>query len=352
MLSVPAGLDVGRWFPPWRPSLHGGLQNPFQGLGKLHVLLQRAGKFASARPDHGGRRRIPRDAGEARAQQIDVVDVLDRDTTVSVHEAPIGPELSDHLGRPDQASAAQKDLARHDRRMKHDRKVLFEAAYRHAPAQELGHPPMREKGNLQDAVDQPEPPRPRTEAAFDLRLAMRERDQPDVQPRLLEAVQGVKQRERPLAVPELAVDAEIGPARLELSPQQIAEIGIRRRIGPQCREIEGGAVRTEQVFRHGKSAAIGDATGIDPALPRALGHRSAGDDDLGGSQYMVVERLELRMMPEVAGIAARHARHMRHACDFRGEMPGHAIRLQVMGQRSRRKGARHARGRRCRRAWL
>ena len=45
---------------------------------------------------------------------------------------------------------------------------------------------------------------------------------------------------------------------------------------------------------------------------------------------MIVERLELRMMPQPAGVTARHAHDVRRAGHLRGEMSGNAIGLQVV----------------------
>ena len=71
-------------------------------------------------------------------------------------------------------------------------------------------------------------------------------------------------------------------------------------------------------------------SGSDAALDRTLRDRAGGDHDFGRAQDVIVERLELRMMPEPAGIASRHARDVGHACHLRSKMPGHAVWLQVM----------------------
>ena len=53
---------------------------------------------------------------------------------------------------------------------------------------------------------------------------------------------------------------------------------------------------------------------------------------VGGLQDMVVERFELRVMPQAAGIAAGHAHHMRRAGHPGGQIAGNTIGLQVVGK--------------------
>jgi hypothetical protein len=45
---------------------------------------------------------------------------------------------------------------------------------------------------------------------------------------------------------------------------------------------------------------------------------------------MIVEHLELRMVPKPSRVAARHAHNMRNAHDLRREMAGHAVGLEIV----------------------
>ena len=46
---------------------------------------------------------------------------------------------------------------------------------------------------------------------------------------------------------------------------------------------------------------------------------------------MVIERLQLRMMPEPPGVAARHPHHMRQTSHLRRQVRRDTIWLQIMG---------------------
>jgi hypothetical protein len=79
--------------------------------------------------------------------------------------------------------------------MEPNRKILLEAAYGEAAAQEFGYPPVGQKRNLQDAVDKSEPARLQAEAPVDFRVAVCKRNQPNVEPGLFDPLQSLEQRE-------------------------------------------------------------------------------------------------------------------------------------------------------------
>ena len=149
--------------------------------GARRIGLRRARKGAPAGRNRGDRFRVARDRGQARAQRLDVLDVLDRDAAVAIRHALVVRKLADHLGRADQAGAAHEHLARNDGGVKRDREILLEAAYGEAGAQELGHAPVRQERNLQDAVGEAELLGPRAKSAFERRPAVRHA--PPVRPR-------------------------------------------------------------------------------------------------------------------------------------------------------------------------
>src|SRR5580704_10976837 len=103
--------------------------------------------------------------------------------------------------------------------MKYDREVLLEAAYGETGAQELGHPPMGKKRDLQDAVGDVELFGPRAKPAFERWPAMRHGHQSDCEAGLLEPLHRREQRKRAFGFPELPVDAEIGKLAPKPSPK-------------------------------------------------------------------------------------------------------------------------------------
>ena len=98
---------------------------------------------------------ILHDRGEALAQCVDVVHVLDRNACIGARETSHPGKLSDHLTGAEQARSTQQHFKRNDRAVKADRKILFQATHREAAAQEFRHTPMRKKRNLQDRSVRP-----------------------------------------------------------------------------------------------------------------------------------------------------------------------------------------------------
>jgi hypothetical protein len=264
-------------------------------------------------------------------QLIHVIHVLDRNTPVSVHEALVPRELPDHLGRADQTCSAQQHLARDDRRVKHNREILLEAAHGEAAAQEFGHPPMGKERDLQNTVDEIEFARACAEALFDRRRPVRERDEPDLKAGDLEPLHRREKRERPLILVELAANSEMGLVTREITPQHLAKIGIGRNLGPQGRQIERRPFRREHIVRY-HDAAIGgdDAIGIDPTSGGPFGDHPCRKHDFGRAQHVIVERLQLVVTPEPPGIAPRQADDMRRPGCLRHQVRRHPVWLQIM----------------------
>src|SRR5438105_7631258 len=145
--------------------------------------------------------------------------------------------------------------------MDRNRKVLFEAAYGQAAAQELRHPPVRKKWNLQNAVLEAELGCFCAPSLFNPGSSVRKCDEPDIKAAAPEPVQGGEQRERSLSFAELSVHSEIGPIRCKIAPNAIASVGVLRDFGAQGRHIERSAAGSKQIGRQREFAAGHDALG-------------------------------------------------------------------------------------------
>src|SRR5207248_2244381 len=96
-----------------------------------------------------------------------VVHVLDRDASISVRQSAVVGELADYFGRSDQTRSAKQHLERDDGCVKHNRKILLQAAHGETSAQEHRHAPMGKERDLKHAVGQAEFPRTRAKTLFD-----------------------------------------------------------------------------------------------------------------------------------------------------------------------------------------
>src|SRR5713101_4895544 len=115
-------------------------------------------------------------------------------------------ELANDFRGPDQARPAQQDFQWRDGAVKADRKILLQTAHGQASAKEFRYPPMREKRDLEDAVCETKLDCARAEIPFYGRRAMREREQPDIQPGGHQPMHRGEQRERSFAFTQLAVN--------------------------------------------------------------------------------------------------------------------------------------------------
>src|SRR5262252_1670433 len=161
---------------------------------------------------------------------------------------------------------------------------------------------------------------------------MREHDEPDVQAGLHQPIHGREQRERPLRFAELTVNSEIGPVSRKIAPYEIPKFRIDLSQSPQRPNIEFRSLGCEYVLRHREAAGGRNAIRSDPASDCAFRDRAGRNHELCGAQHMVVEQLELRMLPQTPRIAASHPDHMRHAGHLRGKITGHPIGLQIVGE--------------------
>src|SRR5436309_3298438 len=187
--------------------------------------------------------------------------------------------------------------------MNADREILLETAHRETPAQELGHPPMRNEWQLKDAVGETDLACFFAEALLHCWRALRQHDEADVAPGALETMHRGEKREGPFAFAKLAVDAEMRTVRHKLAPHELPEVLVARDVVAQRVEIKLRALGREQLLGYREVAARHDAVSRHAARDGALHHRADSDDGFGGFQHVIVERLELRMMPKPPGIA-------------------------------------------------
>ena len=120
----------------------GSVKNAVQDLRNRHFLLCPTSKAAPPLANRRNGLWVPHNGRQHLGQRGNVMDVLYCDTSVSVDQSLIIGQLSDEFGRGDQAPSAQQHLARNDRRVKRDRKILFQTAYGHTTAKEFRHAPV------------------------------------------------------------------------------------------------------------------------------------------------------------------------------------------------------------------
>jgi hypothetical protein len=87
--------------------------------------------------------------------------------------------------------------------VKIDWEALLEAADCQTATQELGHPPMREERNLEDAVGKSELRGVGAEAILDRRRPVREGNKPDIQARSISRCMAASSVNDPLRSPSL-----------------------------------------------------------------------------------------------------------------------------------------------------
>jgi hypothetical protein len=61
-----------------------------------------------------------------------------------------------------------------------------------------------------------------------------------------------------------------------------------------------------------------------------LGDDTAGNIQIRTAQNVIVKRLELGMVPEFSGVAAGRLYDVRQVKGLRDDMPGNAVRLEVI----------------------
>src|SRR5262245_8599688 len=214
--------------------------------------------------------------------------------------------------------------------MNTDWEILLETAHRETPAQEFGHPPMRNERKLKDAVAETELAGLLAELLLHSWRALRQHDEPDVAPGTLETMHRAEKGKGSLAFAKLAIASEVRAPRHKLAPHELSEVRIAGDVIAQRVEIESWALGREQLLGYREITARRDAVSRHAVRDGAFGDRANSDHGLGRPQHVVVKRLELRVMPKPSRIAARHAGDMRHAHDLSGEMAGDAIGLQIV----------------------
>src|SRR5579864_283590 len=109
---------------------------------------------------------------------------------------------------------------------------------------------MRQEGNLQDSISDPELFGMRPEFFLQRRPAVRHGDESSRDPLLFEPCHCPEQSKRSFGLANLAVDSEKWKLARKSAPEGVPKLGVVLfDLVPQSREIELRPLRTEQILR-------------------------------------------------------------------------------------------------------
>ena len=124
---------------------------------------------------------------------------------------------------------------------------------------------------------------------------------------------------------------KIRPVHREIAPPRCTQ--ARHSASSSLRNLAKSSVGPSGVKKSSGKAypPPSNAMRSTPRCAAPIGDGARRNHHRSRPQHMVVERLELWMLPQPPCVAARHARDMRHAGHLRGEMTRNSVGLHVMG---------------------